>query len=208
VHASVPAGRRHSRTRRLRLRQRRGRFGFALANLSGFAAWAALVRLGRVQDHHDDTLRPALRSCIELGPLANRLLPGELLVMDVTLRRPSSHLRQRCGTPTKGRRAWRTPAPRPATSLGLEDLVCWKRLQRRAVHRPPCRSCRPWMQPPSRRARSAWIRGRRSPACLARVRPWSHRPWWEDLRLRRMPHHARLQHHIPGRRRCVQPANQ
>ncbi|HEY8113783.1 MAG TPA: hypothetical protein VII16_13120 [Actinomycetes bacterium] len=56
----------------------------ALANLSGFAARAALVRLGRVQDHHDNTLRPALRSCLELGPLADRLFPGELLVMDGT----------------------------------------------------------------------------------------------------------------------------
>jgi anti-sigma factor RsiW len=54
----------------------------ALANLSGFAAWATLVKLSRVQDDLDNRFRPALRDCIELGPLADRLFPGELLVMD------------------------------------------------------------------------------------------------------------------------------
>jgi len=54
----------------------------ALASLSGFAAWATLVRLSRVQDDLDNRFRPALRECIELGPLADRLFPGELLVMD------------------------------------------------------------------------------------------------------------------------------
>jgi hypothetical protein len=53
----------------------------ALANLSGFAAWAALGRLSRLQDDLENKFRPALRDCIEF---ADRLFPGELLVMDAT----------------------------------------------------------------------------------------------------------------------------
>jgi hypothetical protein len=52
----------------------------ALAN-SGFAAWAALGRLSRLQDDLENKFRPALRDCIEF---ADRLFPGELLVMDAT----------------------------------------------------------------------------------------------------------------------------
>jgi hypothetical protein len=53
----------------------------ALANLSGFAAWATLGRLSRIHDDLDNKFRPALRDCIEF---ADRYFPGELLVMDAT----------------------------------------------------------------------------------------------------------------------------
>jgi hypothetical protein len=58
----------------------------ALANLSGFAAWAALVRLSRIQDDLDK-YRQVLAACIEH---ADTVFPGELLVMDVTAVDPTA----------------------------------------------------------------------------------------------------------------------
>jgi hypothetical protein len=53
-----------------------------LANLSGFTAWATLFRLSRIPDDLDK-FRQSLRGCIEIAE-ADHLLPGELLVMDLT----------------------------------------------------------------------------------------------------------------------------